>query len=81
METLVQYGGFFLALAFVVVGLFAAVRGVLVKRRKAVLVGLICLLLGIAWFAFESHAEFWAVDGCLDSGGRYNHEAQRCERE
>lgn len=81
VEALVQYAGFFLALAFVLIGLVAVVRGVLAKKRKAVLVGFSCLVLGVAWLVFESHSEFWTEDGCLDSGGRYNYEVHRCEHE
>jgi uncharacterized membrane protein YoaK (UPF0700 family) len=42
---------------------------------KAFLILIICLiaLLGIG------RTEFWEIDSCLDSGGRYNYELKLCE--
>ena len=81
MEALIQYASSFLALALAVIGLVAVTRGILVKKRRAVGVGLSCLVISIAWFAFEINSEFWAVDDCLDSGGRYSYEAHQCDHE
>ncbi len=45
---------------------------------RAVMTGAVVLLVGAS---LATTREFWSVDGCLDSGGAWDRQAQRCVRD
>ena len=79
MDVFAAHAEFFFAFLLLGIGLFRAIHGVATRQRRAVLIGLGCLLLGSLSMAKQDYSVFWLVDGCLDSGGRYDYDAQSCE--
>jgi len=70
----------------IVVGLLAlsvvlALRGLLRPPSPKVLVPILGLLGPLWWLAFASPTArvWWAVDTCLDRGGRWNDTLRTCE--
>jgi thiol:disulfide interchange protein len=70
------YGTILLGSLLTVFGLVSFVRG---RSRRASIVGWLCIAAAIALLSVNWFGHFWAVDSCLDSGGRYNYESHVCE--
>lgn len=51
-----------------------------VRRKRFLAFALAMLIIVGALASYKSIAQFIAVDRCLDSGGRWNYEAEACER-
>jgi hypothetical protein len=54
------------------------------EREARVMVWFFAVLLGfllLATLLAPKIVRFWRVDSCLDHGGRYNYDADRCELE
>ncbi len=62
----------------VVVGTLVLISGIRSRARTKQIVGAVLLIVAalLTWRIVAS--EFWAVDACLDSGGRYDYEASGC---
>lgn len=50
------------------------------KREHSLVWGLVVVAVFGALASFKPISKFIAVDRCLDSGGRWNYEAEACER-
>jgi hypothetical protein len=51
----------------------------LIRKNKSKFIGssIVLVISLIGFFALEG-TEFWKVDSCLDSGGRYDYEQGKC---
>lgn len=79
MEVLIEYSLFLLAAIMVPVGIGASAAGCIKRKAKWVRVGSFVAVIGVILLARTHFSEFWVVDGCLDSGGRFNYESRGCE--
>ena len=79
MSVFLAYGTIVLSPLLIVFGLIALVRGNVRKDPAALFIGWIGVLAGFALLLFDSFGSFWAVDSCLDSGGRFSYESNVCE--
>jgi hypothetical protein len=51
-----------------------------IKRNKRLIaVGIALLAVFATETVREHYSDFWREDSCMDSGGRYNHEEEKCE--
>jgi len=48
------------------------------NKSKFIAASIVLMISGIGLFALEN-TEYWKVDSCLDSGGRYDYEQGKCE--
>jgi hypothetical protein len=76
MPASLAYSTIVLGSLLTVFGLVFIVRG---RNRQASIVGWLSIVVGIVLLSVNWFGEFWAVDSCLDSGGRYNYESHVCE--
>ncbi len=50
------------------------------KRRIATVVAVMSFMAALAALVLYLHlSDFWAIDRCLDAGGRWNQESRACE--
>jgi hypothetical protein len=80
LEILFEYGLVVLALLLAPCGLIVLIVGGLRRSSKLLGSGVACLTLGSVLLLRIGYAEFWQIDGCLDEGGRWNHESKTCEK-
>jgi hypothetical protein len=79
-EFLFEYGLVVLALLLAPAGLIALLVGGVRRSSKLLGSGVACLAVGAVLLLRINYAEFWQIDGCLDQGGRWNHESNACEK-
>jgi hypothetical protein len=79
MSIFLAYGIIVIAPLLILLGLAVLVRGKARKNRSTLLICCMGVVVGIALFSYDRFGSFWAVDNCLDSGGRYNYESNVCE--
>jgi len=48
------------------------------NKSKFIVTSILLMISVIGLFALEN-TEYWKVDSCLDSGGRYDYEQGKCE--
>jgi hypothetical protein len=80
MEVFIEYGLVFLGLFLGPGGLVTIVVGAIRRSRQALVAGVACVAVAVVLLTRMGYAEFWLVDGCLDSGGRWNDAEGACER-
>ncbi|MFC5270591.1 hypothetical protein [Adhaeribacter terreus] len=49
------------------------------KVKIIAVTGIILCLIIISILAYFNTKDFWAIDACLDKGGRWNYETKKCE--
>ena len=79
MEAQIEYGLLRLGYMLILVGLAMTIVGFVRKHRRWRLVGLGLVFFGVLLLVRQAKTAFWGIDGCLDSGGRWDAALQRCE--
>ena len=74
-EYLILFTTSLLALAASVILMVAASK----RSKNLAKVGIALVAVAMAALVRQHYSEFWRVDSCLDSGGRYNHENKKCD--
>jgi len=49
------------------------------KNKPIKILVFILLLMGLTFYGYNKVESFFAIDGCLDKGGCWNYELERCE--
>ncbi|WP_044616195.1 hypothetical protein [Gynuella sunshinyii] len=79
MEVIVEYLMFFAALLLLPVAISFFIAAALKRSKKLAKLGLALAAVSLAVLVRQHYSEFWRVDSCMDSGGRYNYEQHECE--
>ena len=79
MEVLVEHGLILLALLLVPAGVVVTVVADLRRHRAGLAAGWACIVIAVVLLLRVRYAEFWAIDHCLDQGGRWNEASETCE--
>lgn len=79
MEVIVEYLMLFTALLLVPVATSLFIAAAFKRSKKLAKLGLALVVVSLAVLVRQHYSEFWRVDSCMDSGGRYNYEQHECE--
>lgn len=79
MPVAFEYGLVLLGLLLGLAGLAILVVALIRRSRRSGILALWFLAAGAILVGRVGYAEFWQVDFCMDSGGRYNDETKSCE--
>jgi hypothetical protein len=52
-----------------------------IKMKAALIICIAIIILPLAYLATDYAAEFTAIDSCLDSGGSYDYDKNKCDKE
>ena len=79
MEVVLEYAILFASLLCVLSAIFVFIAATIKKSKKLAIAGFILVVVSMVIIVRGHYSEFWRIDSCLDSGGRFNYEQQKCE--